>query len=186
MQGSRSIFLTVLLALIFVSPDLSAQISQGGTPPSWQDNSLKARSSRISLPVVDTDALKAEDEQDQLMKDIPFRFAYGHTVDLNTDNSGNWTVLSNGDRVWMLEIETKGALSINLTFSDYLLPAGARLFIYSPDKNYKIGALTEFNNKSHRKLGTAPIPGDIIVIEYYEPSDVDFQGMITIGTVAHA
>ena len=183
MQESRSILLFVLLALFFVAPDLNAQISRGGEPYSWQNDFVI---SKIFMPVIDVNALKAEDQEDQLMKDIPFRFAFGHTVDLNTANSGNWTNLANGDRVWMLEIESKGALSINLTFVDYYLPNGAKLFVYSPDRLYKIGALTEFNNKPHRRLGTAPIPGDKIIIEYFEPSDVDFQGVITIGTVAHA
>ena len=186
MQDSRSIILFVTLALFFFTAEINAQISQGGTPPSWQDGRLQSDIARIYLPGVDTKSLMAEDEQDQLMKDIPYRFAYGHEVNITTYNSGNWTTLPNGDRVWMLQIESKGALSINLTFSDYYLPKGAELFIYSADHNYKIGALTDFNNKFHKQLGTAPIPGDKIIIEYFEPSDVDFNGSIVIGTVAHA
>ena len=186
MRHTRSILIFALFTLFFFIPDINAQISQGGTPPSWEDNWSKSFVPGISLPEVDTESLKAEDEQDQMMKDIPFRFAFGHPVNITTNNNGNWTTLSNGDRVWMLEIESKGALSINLTFSDYYLPEGAELFIYSADRTYKIGALTHFNNKSHRQLGTAPIPGDKIIIEYFEPSDVAFQGALEIETVAHA
>ena len=183
MQDFRLSMLVVLLAFLFVSSDLNAQVSQGGVPYSWQNDLIISKTSMLPI---DVNMLKAEDQEDQLMKDIPYRFAYGHTVDLNTENSGNWTILANGDRVWMLEIESKGALSINLTFTNYYLPKGAKLFIYSADRSYKIGALTAFNNKSHRQLGTAPIPGDVIIIEYFEPANVDFQGVVTIGTVAHA
>ena len=186
MQHTRSILIFVLLALFFFSPDINAQISQGGTPPSWEDSWSKIYIPRITLPGINTESLKAEDEQDQIMKDIPFRFAYGHDVNLSLTNSGSWIDLPNGGRVWRLEIESNGALSINLTFSDYHLPKGAELFIYSPDRMYKIGALTDFNNKPHRKLGTAPIPGDKIIIEYFEPSDVTFKGSLEIETVAHA
>lgn len=183
MNYLRSSLFFTLLIVFFVSPALNAQVSMGGEPYSWQNN---LEITRITMPPVNVSALKAEDQEDQLMKDIPFRFAFGHTVNMNTNNCGNWTILANGDRVWMLEIVSKGALSINLTFSEYYLPKGAKLFIYSPDETYKIGALTDFNNKPHIQLGTAPIPGDKIIIEYFEPADVDFQGVLTIGTVAHA
>lgn len=181
-------FFSGLIFLLFclISPSVDSQISQGGNPPSWKNSKITYNVSLISLPQIDVEALKAEDKQDQLLKDIPFRFAYGHQVNITTNNSGSWTYLANGDRVWMVEIESKGALSINLTFNDYHLPEGAELFIYSHDKKYKIGALTAFNNKDFRQLGTAPIPGDRVIVEYFEPKKSAFQGVLTIGTVAHA
>ena len=176
----------VFAAFFAIVSETSAQISQGGIPPRWKNNKIFFGSQAISLPKIDIQSLKTEDAQDQLMKDIPFRFAFGHDVDFSTLNSGSWTTLANGDRVWMLEIESKGPLSINLTFDEYHFPQGAELFIYSPDKTYKIGALTAFNNKAFGQLGTAPIPGDKIIVEYYEPKHVAFEGVLKIGTVAHA
>lgn len=176
-----------IIFVLFVFPTiLFAQISQGGIPKSWQHESMQELSSGEIMPNVDVQSLKTEDAIESQYKDIALRFAYGHSVSLSPNNSGEWYILENGDRIWRLKIASKGALSINLTFSNYYLPEEAELFIYSNDKQYTIGAFTSINNKESGKLGTAPIPGDVIIVEYYEPENVSFEGELEIGTVAHA
>lgn len=50
-------------------------------------------------------------------------------------NAGNWTVLTNGDKLWTMEISSPNALSINLLYDKFWLPEGTSLFLYSKDKN---------------------------------------------------
>jgi len=171
---------------LLLTSSLWAQVSSGGTPPSWINEAIPELTTTEVLGAVDVNALKAEDEIESQYKDIPYRFAYGHDVNFTSSNSGSWYVLPNGDRLWRLQIRSKGALSMNVTFSNFYLPEGAKLFIYSADKEYKIGAFTAFNNKESGYLGTSPVPGDEIVIEYYEPYDAEFEAELMIETVAHA
>jgi len=183
---SNALLILISLAFYYSPHYVFGQISSGGTPFTWIGEKSNIEIPSVVMHSIDIGSLKTEDEIDQQSKDMPFRFAYGFNVGLTTANSGKWIVLENGDRLWMLEIESPGAMSLNITFSHFYIPDGSRLFIYSPDKHYKAGAFTSFNNKNHHHLGTVPIPGDKIILEYYEPASVAFAGVLEIETVAHA
>jgi hypothetical protein len=72
-----------------------------------------------------------------------------------------------------------------LAFNDFYLPKGASLFIYNSTKDYVIGAFTSVNNQTDKEFGTDLVPGDAIVIEYYEPANVANQGTINLYRVTH-
>ncbi|MGD2035313.1 MAG: choice-of-anchor J domain-containing protein [Bacteroidales bacterium] len=167
--------------------DISAQISQGGTPPSFKTmkKSTLQEIEYVKMPSVDVNALKAEDIYNDKFKDQPWRFGKEIYVDYNPENSGTWDVLEDGSRIWRLGITSKGALSINLTFNRYKLPGGAKLFLYSADRSDIIGAFTEFNNQEDGYFSTTLIKGESVVIEYYEPKDVAFSGELNLWRVVH-
>jgi len=173
------------LSIFFQS--LSAQISQGGLPPSFKqtDKSALSKIEYIKMPYVDVEALRAEDVYNDQIKDQPWRFGKDMYVDYNPDNSGTWDVLEDGSRVWRLGITSKGALSINLTFNKYKLPDGAKLFIYTPDKSQVIGAFTSYNNQDDGYFATTLIQGESVIIEYYEPREVEFPGELNLWRVVH-
>lgn len=176
----------VLVALLSTSPLLnaSAQLSQGGTPKSRSLKGLIPEPAQVSLGDVDTDRLLAEDKARRAMgKEFDRRFGYTFDVSFHPGNSGIWTELPGGDRIWMLKIHNPGALSLNLTFSKFHLPEGASLFLWG-EKN-QIGALTSFNNQSDRKLGTGLIAGDYVILEYFEPKAVRGKGELEIGKATH-
>lgn len=181
----KNIYLVILL-IVATPAYLFSQISAGGTPDSWKSDKIPMLTSKEVMSPIDVEALKAEDAIDAQYKDLPFRFAYGHDVNFTPDNSGSWFDLPNGNRIWRLKVKSKDALSMNVTFASYNLPIGAKLFIYSSDRNYKIGAFTSDNNKISGVLGTSAIPGDEIVIEYNEPANASFEADLVIETVAHA
>jgi hypothetical protein len=184
MKNSTRLFM--LAAFLLISPFMAfSQISTGEKPITWNNSKIPLLSQAELMPLVDVESLKAEDAIDAQYKDLPFRFAYGHNVNFTPDNSGSWFEFPNGDRLWRLKIVSKGALSLGVTFAEYHLPEGAKLFIYSSDQLYHIGAFTSTNNKVSGYLGTTPIPGDELIVEYYEPADVSFNAGLTIETVAH-
>lgn len=74
---------------------------------------------------------------------------------------------------------------INLLFTRYYVPKGAKLFIYNSNRTSKIGAFTEQNNNEYLKLPTAPVYGDEIIVEYQEPANAAFSGQLAIGEVNH-
>ena len=62
--------------------------------------------------------LKSEDAITDNTGIAPWRFGFNNYTSLNLHNSGSWIDLSNGDRIWLLKVTSKEALTINLTFSN--------------------------------------------------------------------
>ena len=162
-----------------------AQLSRGGTPLSFDKHFQPAQAVTFKImPAFDLAALQAEDAVNDQSKG-PFRFGYNHLVNYNLNNSGVWTTLANGDRVWQLGIKSTGAQSLNLAFDDFQLPDGAKLFVYTADKRFVIGAFTKQNNNNNQKFATDLIPGDALIIEYDEPAMVTNQGHLNLFRVTH-
>ncbi|PLX13546.1 MAG: hypothetical protein C0594_01105, partial [Marinilabiliales bacterium] len=165
-----------------------AQLSEKGEPISSypkNDNLLSKNVPYITAEATNLDALKAEDAVRDLTKSAPWRFGENIEVSYNMENSGIWETLPNGTRVWRLGIYSPGALSINLTFDNYILPDGAKLFIYNPDKTEMIGAFTSRNNQTDRVFATTLVKGDAIILEYNEPAEASFNGEIQISRITH-
>ena len=142
--------LIILCAVIVIITGLwknsYCQISSGGTPFSFTTNRVSNEIPTVIMEEVDVKALLEEDKSDN-EKGQPYRFGIDLNVDIGLANSGKWEILSNGDKLWRLNIQSQGAYSINLIFRKYKLPDGASLFIYSSDHNHVIGAFTSHNNK---------------------------------------
>ena len=162
-----------------------AQLSEGGQPPSFGKNPLSANAIKFEImPYFDVTLKQAEDAVNDKNKG-PFRFGYNHYVNYNLANSGIWTILANGDRVWQIGLKSTGAISLNLAFDDFYLPEGTKLFVYSADKKNVLGAFTNKNNDLSNKFATDLIAGDALVIEYYEPAIVYGLGRLNLFRVTH-
>ncbi|MFZ5433932.1 MAG: trypsin-like serine peptidase, partial [Calditrichota bacterium] len=160
-----------------------AQISAGGTPRSFQ-MAITSTVPTAPLQTVDVAAYLAEDEA--AGKDVAYRFGAPLDVSFNLNNSGVWTELPDGGRVWRLHVQSPGAYSIGFTYDQWYIPEGADLFIYNDDRSFVIGAFTSFNNWVDGTNITQPVPGDGVTLEYYEPATVRGQGVLSISRVVHA
>ena len=129
--------------------------------------------------------INSEDIINDSLKDRPWRFGYKYDVNYSTKNSGIWTTLPNGDKLWQLSIECKNALTINLILENYYLPKGAYLYLYDEDRTNKVGAYTSINNKEDGELGTELVHGEKIIVEYFEPVNVKNNGRFNISNVIH-
>ncbi len=168
---------------------MTGQINIGGEPYSFINPGRSVKSvNAISLPAIDEEKLYAEDAQDA-ENGLPSRFGFPHKVNLTLENSGSWQVLSNGDRLWTLDLYCPKAKSINLLYDKFWLPKGATFYIYSSDHSHVIGGFTEKNNKGPRtnpaKFATGLVYGDKVTLEYYEPSSVKGTGILSISQVVH-
>jgi len=171
------------IAFLLLSIPALAQISAGGTPVSFSKNFI-TQPPVAKMPSFDVKAMLAQDEEEAKLG-VPFRFGKIFEVDLDLDNSGLWTELEDGSRVWRLEISSPGAYSINLIYSRYHLPKGARLFVYSEDRSMVLGAFTDFNNKEGGQFATAPVKGDVCYLEYYEPVEARGKGELAVSKIIH-
>jgi PKD repeat protein len=181
-------FYVVLLISLFSFFGLAgyAQIEQGGLPLSIEyPQLLKSSLAFETMPAIDVQKLMAEDSINDNYSDIPWRFGENIEVKLDLNNSGTWDYFDKGDKLWRLGIQCPGAFTINLTFDNYHLPPGAKLFVYNTDQTHIIGAFTDFNNQEDKLFATTLVKGDEIIIEYYEPPYPAFPGELSLMQVTH-
>ncbi len=178
----KKIFTFCALLVMFVTV---AQVTNEKEPRSWSMD-LNLNIQAEIMPAIDIASLEQEDELvDEGIPTKPYRFGEKIDVELDLFNSGRWTELQNGDRMWHLNIVSQGAKTINLMMDRYDLPAGAELYIYNDEHTDRIGPYTNAENQEDGILGTWIVYGDNIWLEYYEPSNVRGLGRVSIDQVIH-
>ena len=176
--------LTLSLVILFIGK-VTAQVSHGGSPLPL--TSLRSTQNIVyeQMPYFDVAEELRIDSLNESDHRSGFRFAYKFMTNFNRSNSGNSFILEDGTKVWRLGIYSPGALSINVLFSEYELPAGAKLFLYDESQTQILGSFTNENNSELDILPVAPITGERIIIEYQEPRLAEFPGRLTVGEVNH-
>lgn len=169
--------------LLSFTPASYAQISYGGSPPS-QSISLAESVPTVTMAPVDVSKYMNEDLRRDVLK--PFRFGAELAVDIGTDNSGVWSTLADGTRVWRVRILSPGAYSLNLLFSEFKLPDGAELYAYDDSYVNILGSYNALNENPSGLFATQPNPGEALTLEYVEPAGLAFAGTVRVGTVVHA
>lgn len=180
----NTVLFTWMAVFLSVS-GLSAQISHGGRPLSLDYFRGYSSELFVEMPSFDLEEELRLDSLEQSELRTVYRFAYKFVHQLHRGNSGINFTLPDGTKIWRLGIRSKGAYSMNLLFSDYELPEGARLFLYNADQSYILGSFNHLNNSDQGILPVAPIPGEEIIIEYQEPLHVAFSGRLTVGEINH-
>lgn len=161
-----------------------SQISSGGEPVSFSIKCKKnIKKAKIKAKLVESliEAEKLSNKQNP----SPFIFGVNIDVKYNMLNSGTVEKLDDGAILWRLKIKSEHAYSIGVFFGTYILPPEAKLFFYTPDQKEIRGAFTFENNKTSNKLPIAQIPGDTIILEYYEPENAEFPGELEITKIIH-
>lgn len=178
--------LLLAAGMILITGLSFAQLENKGNPLSWKGKLEQNKDFDVKvMPGFDMRQVAMEDSINDANKVGPWRFGYNFDVDYSLENSGVWQELPNGGKLWILEITSPGALTMNLIFDDYHLPEGAYILTYNNDRSHLVGAYTSILNNDDRTIGSELVDGDHIIIEYYEPADVVGQGSLKIGTVTH-
>jgi len=158
---------------------LSAQVKRGGDPLFYQSkNPVKG----FVLPTIDNRTLLQED-MDGKPGSGALRMGVMQHTSISNLAEGQMETLSDGTRVWRLEVSSPGATFLALYFSEYDLPQGAHIFFYTD--NFIIGGFDRSNRLPDGRFYTQPLPGDRCIIEYQEPAEVAGQGRFTINNVLH-
>jgi len=97
----------------------------------------------------------------------PQLYGYAYEVNLNTQNSGIWETLKNGDRIWRLKITCPKAYSINLLFEDFKLSESSDICIYNNKHDFIIGPFNSRFNKKHGIYSTHLTMGEDIVVDLF-------------------
>ncbi|TAE72438.1 MAG: T9SS C-terminal target domain-containing protein [Bacteroidetes bacterium] len=174
-------YLLLIFFVCFINL-IQAQISSGGTPFSFGSHFREKNANAIAPKtiVLASPSLEKLIEDDQ--KYNYSRFAAPIAVNFNMENSGTWTNLFNGDRIWRLKMKAEGAWCLRPLFDNFDLPKGGKMFIYNEEKTIIMGAFTDISH-SNKMLGTEIIEGNNLTIEYYEPKEVKNLAKISLFRV---
>ena len=170
--------------VFFLTINTFSQTKDLGNPISW-NLQVKKNLQTVVLPNIDIDKYIAEDAVNDKDKSKLYRVGVPIKVDLNLSKSGAWKTLDNGDRLWLLPVESKDALYLSFNFNEFNLPEGASLYLYNEDRSDVIGAYTNLNNNKNNQLGTWFVKGSKIWLEYFEPKEVANKGKLSISEIIH-
>ena len=177
---TKSFLLTFFLLLSLVT---FSQQGDGGFPKTFKEVIDYNKIDKRVFDEPNIAALKIEDSLTDNSGTAPWRFGFNNNTNINISNSGTWINLPNGDRIWQLVVVCKNALTINLTFSQTVIPTGNELYVYNPSKDFILGKFTA-SHLYNGELGTELVPGEITIVEYFVPKGSSI-GNVNICTVTH-
>lgn len=144
-----------------------AQSLSGTYPPTYNSRAIFEDIAVQSIPSPSStfiDRAVAHSGKDEL-----YVIAELMPVDFDAANSGTWSVLENGARVWRLEITGQNAKALALHFDRFNLPEGSRLYVYDKDRTQLLGGYNHQDNTGDKGYAIGLILGESIIIEYVEP-----------------
>ena len=75
---------------------------------------------------------------------------------------------------------------MKVLFDAYFLPEGAELYVFSKDEDMSIGPYTHKQNHADGAFGIPLVKSEHIVVEYYQPANIERTPKINIDKVFHA
>ena len=171
-----------VVALFLTGYTAKAQMSYGGEPYSFK-NTISQVVPTIEIEALDAEALLAEDAAIP-EKDHALRIGVNKDVNYSISNSGRMDMLPDGGRVWRLAFHMEDATFTSMNFSTFNIPDGAELYFYTPDREFVIGKFTNKNQMEDGRFYPQEMPGEDIVVEYYEPAGCAFEGNLVIDQIS--
>jgi lysyl endopeptidase len=136
----------------------------------------------ISLAELDRAAIATEDAADEGRGEPP-RYAIPRKVNITPSKDGTWESVDAHTKVWRYVVKTTDASSLNFGFTQFFLPQGSSLLLYSPDGKKTRGPFTDADNRPYKELWTPVILSPEVVIELTIPSAAIAQLELTIGQI---
>ena len=161
-----------------------ASAQETPTPPSTQQTTTTPAASVPvkTLPAIDRAALRAEADA-QTDKSRPYRFGKAIATDYSPDRDGTWEQLPSGAWLWRLRLRSQNAVSMNLGFKRFRLPAEAQLYVYGPDTEVVHGPYRS-DDATNGQLWTPIVPGNEVVVELKVPSHTRSDVSVRIEKVS--
>lgn len=164
------------------SSALSAQVSHGGTPLSWQSSASELRSAGSPSTISDVrtiavdfnvnDSKQQNDWGNYAVKTKPLNV--GHVINYRSDfaREAKCVGIIEGKAVYRLALTLEEKpVGVNLYYDRFDIPEGGKLYIYGEDGNQLLGAYTHDTNPGGGAFATEPLAGKTIVLEYEAPAN---------------
>ncbi len=136
----------------------------------------------ITVPPLDLEAVRAEDVQREF-EGLPPRYAIPRETVIRPSLDGVWEDLDAQTRRWRLRISSPGALSLNLGFEAYYMPAGGELRVYATDGSHALRPYTDADNADHGQLWTPVVLSDDITLEVRVPRSLEHMLILELTSI---
>ena len=183
MSGKRKFFVSNFLMLLVIFTVCGTADARRGDPPKSVSLKVAALTDVKVLDVGPIDRATALAEDKARVEPGPMRFALPEDVSITPADHGTWVNLSDGGRLWRLQIHAPNATDLNFGFLKYRLPPGATLHIVSEDHDYYQGPFTAKDNKAHGEFWSPLVPGERAVLELYVPAGPQFEPELELGRI---
>ncbi len=189
----KKLYLVLVLAPLFAF----SQKSIGGEPVFLkEDFSMQVKAEKISslsrteLPTMNLNTLQSKKsfvEDNKLPSNI-----YGKKLDYKVDFFDKAIKVELDDKnIFIMEFKSEGAEGLEFFFSDFYMPKGAKLYIYSKEGKEKLGGYNENNNPSNLnkdrrvQFGTEPFLSSEGYIELSVPKGVKESPILKFNHITY-
>ena len=182
---------TTLLLTILISGLCSfAQLNQkGGVPVGLlRGDEFVSVVTNVFQPSISVDELLAEDATNEGKNGIPLRIGVSIPVSISFFNEAELREVDN-QYIWQYRLSTPNAKAISLIFNSFVLPEGARLYIYSPDGEMVLGYFDSESNTTEKPFVSHFVNGEELVVEVISDSkniSYEINSSIIIDEIAYA
>ena len=156
-----------------------AQSNEGGLPLSNKLEPIQSQQVAVkTYPTPNFTSIlnkELQDEENGVAK--AFMVSTGISTDIDLNNSGTWSYLDNGAKIWRLSISVPESQALGLLYDQFNLPKGVRFFLTNENKNQVLGAFTASNNNLYNNFITEAVQGDFVNLEMNIESDVDIASI---------
>ena len=178
--AAHRVALPMLIAALAIS-----SVASAATLPTAMTRDVKPLNlvDKVNVTLYDRATIDAEDIASEQAGDPP-RFAIPQLVTMTPINSGTWEDAGNGEMLWRLNVEaSEDTTSLNFGFSQFKMPEGGKLFIYSNDFSEMIRPFTIDDVSAKGELWTPVLPGHSAVIEVTIPTDVAAELELELASI---
>ena len=141
---------------------------------------------RLALPTQDNLALRRQaDLETEGRFGVPERFAVPVPARFKIADRGTWESLDDGSRIWRMRVASPSAVSLNMHFDRFELPAGARMWLYNRAGDQVQGPFDASHANARGGLWTPIVLGDEAIIEVHMPAGAG-EPNLRLATVQHA
>lgn len=175
----KKVFLSLFLS-VSVWGGANAQLNIGGIPWSISNTQLeKPKVSLVKLAAPDFEAAKKEDEAN-IDRPGKFRVALAVNTNISLNNTGSFTYLPDGSKIWRAKISVPASVAIKPLYKAFQLPKGVTYFVSNENGKQLIGGFDYRSNTAQNTMGHAMVQGDIINLEMdieagVNVNDIQFQ-----------
>lgn len=177
----------IVLALASVSPMTlaglpSASLGLAPLPPTEM---------LVLEPIDATKALEQDRKLSLGTKPGPLRYALAAKVAVDAASTaksspGEWFDLPDGTSLWRLDIDAANAIGVDLGFSRFSLPQGAKLWLANRDGTVVKGPWSDADNTRHGEFWTPIIDDSGARLELLVPTALKTHVVLELGTVHQA
>ncbi len=171
----KKVFLSLFLSFT-VWGGVQAQYNIGGFPKSVT-NSAVLENQKVPLVTLATPDFESAKKEDAANIDRPgkFRVALAVNTDITLSNSGTFTYLPDGSKIWRAKISVPTSVAIKPAYKAFQLPKGVTYFITNENGKQLVGGFDYRSNVPEKTMGHEMIQGDIINLEMDIDAGVDVK-----------